>query len=139
MGRAGTRGRAHPAPHPPRPCAAIPARRPPRMTRRPAAFRLDDPHVIVADDDTRAAKGTIRILPQPENFDLPVPVPPPLPAKRRFSWGAVFWSALGGLMLLGGGLATVALVEDLYARATWLGTLGATLAALASLSLLVIC
>jgi putative membrane protein len=42
-------------------------------------------------------------------------------------------------VLLGGGLATVALIEDLYARATWLGTLGATLAALASLSLLIIC
>jgi putative membrane protein len=109
------------------------------MTRRPAAFRLDDPHVIVADEETRAAKGTVRVLPQPENFDLPVPVAPPLPAKRRFSWGTVFWSALGGLVLLGGGLATVALIEDLYARATWLGTLGATLAALASLSLLIIC
>ena len=109
------------------------------MTRKPAAFRLDDPHVIVADDDTRAAKGTVHVLPQPENFDLPVPVAPPLPAKRRFSWGTVFWSALGGLVLLGGGLATVALIEDLYARATWLGTLGVTLAALASLSLLIIC
>ncbi len=45
------------------------------MTRRPAAFRLDDPHVIVAEDDkTRAARGTVRVLPEPENFDLPVPV-----------------------------------------------------------------
>ena len=109
------------------------------MTRRPAAFRLDDPHVLVADEETRAAKGTVRVLPQSENFDVPVPVAPPLPAKRRFSWGTVFWSALGGLVLLGGGLATVALIEDLYARATWLGTLGVTLAALASLSLLIIC
>jgi len=109
------------------------------MTRRPAAFRLDDPHVIVADDDARAAKGTVRVVPQAENFELPVPAAPPLPAKRRFSWGTLFWSALGGLVLLGGGLATVALIEDLYARATWLGTLGVTLAALASLSLLIIC
>jgi putative membrane protein len=100
---------------------------------------LDDPHVIVADEDTRATKGTVRVLPEPEHFDLPVPVAPPLPAKRRFSWGALFWSALGGLVVLGAGLATVALIEDLYARATWLGTLGAALAALAGLSLLVIC
>jgi len=107
------------------------------MTRRPAAFRLDDPHVIVAEDDkTRAARGTVRVLPEPENFDLPVP---PMPTKRRFSWGTIFWSALGGLVMLGAGLATAALIEDLYARAAWLGTLGAGLAALAGLSLLVIC
>src|SRR5205085_12406878 len=56
-----------------------------------------------------------------------------------FPWGTVFWSAVGGLVMLGAGLATTALIEDLYARATWLGTLGAALAALASLSLLVIC
>jgi putative membrane protein len=109
------------------------------MTRKPAAFRLDDPHVVVADEETHAPHGTVRIVPQPENFDLPVPVAPPLPAKRRFPWGTLFWSALGGLTVLGAGLATTALIEDLYARATWLGTLGAALAALASLSLLVIC
>lgn len=109
------------------------------MTRRPAAFRLDDPHVIIAPDDARAARGTVHVLPEPENFDLPVPVVAALPAKRRFSWGTLFWSALGGLVALGAGLATVSLIEDLYDRATWLGTLGLTLAALAGLSLLVIC
>src|SRR5436305_4159327 len=109
------------------------------MTRKPAAFRLDDPQVIVADDETRAAKGTVRIMPQPEDFDLPLPVAPPLPTKRRFPWATIFWSALGGLVLLGAGLATTALIEDLYARATWLGTFGAALAALAGLSLLAVC
>ena len=110
------------------------------MTRRPAAFRLDDPHVVVApEEEPRGARGTVRVMPQPENFDLPVPLASPLPAKRRFAWGAVFWSALSGLVLLGAGLATTALIEDLFARATWLGTLGAALAALAVVSLLVIC
>jgi putative membrane protein len=109
------------------------------MTRKPAAFRLDDPHVILADEQTRAVKGTVRVVPQPENFDLPVPVVPPLPARRRFPWGTLFWSALGGLVVLGAGLATTTLIEDLYARATALGTLGAALATLAGLSLLVIC
>src|SRR3954466_4410946 len=98
------------------------------MTRSPAAFRLDDPHVIVAEDDARAAKGTVRIVPQPEDFDLPVLIAPPLPARRRFPWATVFWSAMGGLVLLGVGLATAALIEDLYDRATWLGTLGSALA-----------
>ena len=109
------------------------------MTRRPAAFRLDDPHVIVAPDDARAAKGMVRVLPEPDDFDLPVPVAAPLPPKRRFSWGTLFWSALGGLVALGAGLATVSLVEELYDRAAWLGTLGIAIAALAGLSLLVIC
>jgi putative membrane protein len=111
------------------------------MTRRPAAFRLDDPHVIVAsdEDNVRVARGTVRVLREPEDFNLPVPVPAPLPPKRRFRWGTVFWSALGGLVTLGAGLATTALIEDLYERATWLGTFGAVLAALAALSLLIIC
>jgi putative membrane protein len=51
----------------------------------------------------------------------------------------VFWSALGGLVTLGAGLATTRLIEDLYARAQWLGTVGAVLAAVALLALLIIC
>jgi putative membrane protein len=111
--------------------------------RKPAAFRLDDPRVIVAEPEdgakVRAARGTVRVTPEPESFDLPVPVAPPLPARRRFAWGTLFWSALGGLVALGTGLATTALIEELYARATWLGTLGAVLAGIAALALLVIC
>jgi putative membrane protein len=40
---------------------------------------------------------------------------------------------------LGAGLATTRLIEDLYARAQWLGTVGAVLAAVALLALLIIC
>jgi putative membrane protein len=108
------------------------------MSRRPQAFRLDDPHVIVADEDARTARGAVHVVPEPENFDLPVPIAPPLSPRRRFPWGTVFWSALGGLVLLGLGLATTRLIEDLYARAEWLGTFGAALAALVLLALLVI-
>src|SRR4051812_46191159 len=99
-------------------------------SRKPMAFRLDDPHVVLADEDTRATRGTVRVMPEPEQFELPVPVTAALPPRRRFPWGAVFWSALGGLVALGAGLATTRLIEDLYARAQWLGTLGAALAAL---------
>jgi putative membrane protein len=109
------------------------------MTRKPAAFRLDDPHVVVAEDDTHAVCGMVRVVPQPEDFDLPAAVMPASTPKRRFPWATVFWSALGGLVALGAGLAVTALIEDLYARATWLGTFGAALAALAVLSLLVMC
>ena len=110
--------------------------------RRPAAFRLDDPRVIVADAEDGAKarpRGSVRVIPEPEAFDLPVPVAAPLPARRRFSWGTVFWSALGGLVTLGIGLATTRLIEDLYARAAWLGTLGLALAGIGLLALLIVC
>lgn len=111
--------------------------------RRPQAFRLDDPHVILADGEKgRAPRGSVRVVPEPENFDLPVPVAESsaimAPARRRFRWGALLWSALGGLAALGLGLGITRLIEDLYARAETLGMLGAALAAFAALALLVI-
>jgi putative membrane protein len=116
------------------------------MTRKPAAFRLDDPRVILADppedgSKVRAVRGAVRITPEAESFDAPVPVPvvPPPAPRRRIRWGAIFWSALGGLVSLGTGLAITTLIEELYARATWLGRFAAALAVLALLALLVIC
>ncbi len=111
--------------------------------RKPAAFRLDDPHVVVAtadEEDRPRFNDAVRITPEPQSFDLPVPVAAatPAPTRKRFSWGAVFWSALFGLVVLGGGLAVTSLIEDLFARATWLGTLGAALAGVAGLALAVI-
>ena len=107
--------------------------------RRPQAFRLDDPHVIVAEaEKERAPRGSVRVVPEPEHFDLPVPVTAAPSTPRRFPWGMVFWSALGGLTALGLGLAVTRLIEDLYARTQALGMLGAALAALAALALVVI-
>jgi putative membrane protein len=109
------------------------------MSRKPAAFRLDDPHVVLAEEESRAARGTVRVVAEPEHFDLPVPVATALPRRRKFPWGTVFWSALGGLVALGTGLATTKLIEDLYARAEWLGTVGLVLATAALLAFMVIC
>ena len=53
-------------------------------------------------------------------------------------WGTLFWSALSGLVLLALGLAVTNLVEDLYARAPWLGAVGLVLALVAGLALLVV-
>jgi putative membrane protein len=50
----------------------------------------------------------------------------------------VFWSALSGLVLLALGLGVSRLIEDLYARAAWLGSLGVALSALAGLALLIL-
>src|SRR4051812_17871573 len=110
--------------------------------RRPATFKLDDPHVTVidADDDPgRLARGAIRITPEADPALLPVPIEEAIvPLRRGFRWGALFWTALGGLVLLGTGLGIVNLVEDLFARGEGFGFLGLGFAILATLALLVI-
>jgi putative membrane protein len=110
--------------------------------RRPATFKLDDPHVTVIDADDepgRLARGTIRITPEADPALLPVPIEEPIvPLRRGFRWGTLFWTALGGLVLLGTGLGVVNLVEDLFARSEGFGFLGLGFAILAALALVVI-
>jgi putative membrane protein len=110
--------------------------------RKPATFKLDDPRVIVMDPDqdgVRPPRGSVRITPEADPALLPVPIEEPLqPARRGFRWGALFWSALGGLVLLGLGLSVTRLVDDLFARSEGLGFLGLALAFLVVLALLVI-
>jgi putative membrane protein len=109
-----------------------------RERRRPAAFRLDDPSVTVTtSQEGRASAGDVRVMTEDDAFDAPVPVAPP-PARKGFGWAALFWSALGGLVSLGLGLAVTRLIEDLFARSTALGWFGAGLAALAGLALFVV-
>ena len=50
----------------------------------------------------------------------------------------MFWSALSGLVVLALGLAIANLIEDLNARAPWLGAIGMVLALIAGLALLVV-
>ena len=72
--------------------------------RRPATFKLDDPGVIVMgpDETGRPARGTVHITPEADPATLPVPIDAPrVPARRGFRWGTLFWSAVGGLVLLG--------------------------------------
>ncbi len=97
-------------------------------SRRPAAFGLDDPRLELAAREEPAAAA-----PEPQLPDLVAATPPP---RRRFGWGALFWSALSGLVMLGLGMAVTGFVEDLFARSPWLGGLGLALASLAGLALL---
>ena len=109
--------------------------------RRPATFRLDDPGVIVseADEAGRSLRGAIQITPEPDPAALPVPVETRLaPARRGFPWGTLFWSGLGGLILLGVGLGVVRLIEDLFARSESLGIFGLALAVVTALALAVV-
>ena len=112
--------------------------------RRPAAFHLDDPEVTLlrgGDDEPRWPRGRrdVLITPELDLADLPAVVPmPAAPTRKRFAWGSVFWSALGGLTSMALGLAVTRLVEDLFARNEWLGWAGLGLAALASIALIVV-
>jgi putative membrane protein len=113
--------------------------RPPH--RRPATFKLDDPGVVVMDPDdaSRPARGTIHITPETDPALLPALVEAPtLPAQRGIRWGTVFWSALGGLTILGVGLGVTRLIEDLFARSESLGVLGLAFALIAALAFVVV-
>jgi putative membrane protein len=109
--------------------------------RRPATFKLDDPGVIVMDpDDTsRPSRGTVHVTPEADPALLPVPIEAAaLPVQRGFRWGAVFWTAVSGLVLLGTGLGVTHLIEDLFARSEGLGFVGLGFAFAAALALVVV-
>jgi putative membrane protein len=112
------------------------------VQRKPAAFRIDDPRVIVADPEEpprRPPRGTIVITPAPETEALPLPLAPqPAGRRRRLPWGTLLWSALGGLVSLGLGLAVTRLIEDLFARSAGLGYVALALAVLAALAVVAI-
>jgi putative membrane protein len=107
--------------------------------RKPAAFRLDDPDVIVTTPEQPPMRGRgVVVTPDPEPT-LPVPVEPvPLPPRRRWRWGTLFWSACGGLVLLGLGISVARLIQDLFSYSDGLGYMGAVLAALAVVALIVV-
>jgi len=107
-------------------------------SRKPATFRLDDPHVVVAEprsaevaSTAATRRGAVVVTPMPEAANVPTAGPWPREPRRRISLATVFWSATGGLLALALGLAAVGLIEDLFARAAWLGWLGAGLAGIA--------
>jgi putative membrane protein len=105
--------------------------------RRPAAFRLDDPNVVVTAEEGRVARGTVRVMVEPEP-SLPAVAEPAPPPRRGVAWGRLFWSALGGLAVLGIGVGATRLVEDLFGRNQALGWLGASLAAIAAVAFVAI-
>jgi putative membrane protein len=109
--------------------------------RKPATFKLGDPGVVVIDPDEtgRPARGTVHVTPEADPALLPVPVePPPVPVQRGVRWGTLFWTAVGGLVLLGLGLGVTRLIEDLFARSEGLGYLGLGFALAGALALAVV-
>ncbi|MEZ5840690.1 MAG: TIGR01620 family protein [Hyphomicrobiales bacterium] len=109
-----------------------------KPTRRPAAFRLDDPAIAVAGAnevppaEQRRMPTVVTPLPDDEDFTLdgePAPLPVPQ-AARGSRWATLFFAGLGGLVSLGIGLAIDQLIRDLFARTDWLGWAGVAFAAL---------
>jgi putative membrane protein len=95
--------------------------------------------VMDPDDASRPSRGTVHVTPEADPAQLPVPVEAAIvPLKRGFRWGTVFWTAVGGLILLGVGLGVTRLIEDLFARSEGLGLLGLTLAFAAALALVIV-
>lgn len=108
--------------------------------RRPATFKLDDPHVVVTspDDDSRPSRGTVHVVPEPEPA-LPVPLDDTLVVPSRgIRWGRWFWGSLGGLVLLGLGLGISNLVDDLFNRSEGLGFIGLGFALVFAVALIAI-
>jgi putative membrane protein len=112
--------------------------------RKPAAFPLDDPQVIVTEinrdgETTRPrSRQHVVVSPEPEISAVPVVVPAEPRRRRRFPWAKLFWSAFGGLMSLAAYLAATRLIDDLFARATWLGWVGVALTVTAAIALVAV-
>ena len=102
--------------------------------RRPAAFRVDDPRVVVAEPEIAAPEKTDLAVVEIDSQAAAVIAQ----RSRRWRWGALFWYAASGLVLLALGLAVTKIVEELFSRAPWLGAVGMTLAAVAGLAFLVL-
>lgn len=105
-----------------------------RPAARPQMFRLDEAEVTLAPPDAFEDEAM-------------APDPAAVPAPRRrwwggpsggISWGTLFWSAAGGVASLAGYMALTRLIEDLFARAEWLGYVGLGVAGLLVLAGLVI-
>jgi len=102
--------------------------------RKPAIFSVDDPRLVVAAAE-EAQRPDVEVIVEGAVESLPAVA---IASRRRVPWGALFWSARSGLVLLGLGMAVAKLVEDLAARAPWLGAVGLVLAVIAGLALLVV-
>ena len=116
------------------------------MTRKPAAFRLDDPQVTLDGDAPKKGKSSARekarVTPDPTLDEALSPdetgtaiVPAPPPVKSGFPWGKLLGAALSAFISISFGLWATQVVEDLFARAEWLGWLATGLLGLAALAL----
>jgi putative membrane protein len=112
-----------------------------QRVRKPAAFRLDDPDIVVtpASEEPRPAPGGAA-SPDGERDTLPSSIAAAQSRRTamRLPWAAMFWVSAGGLVLLAIILGIASLIDELMSRAAWLGGLGVALAAMAAIALFAI-
>ena len=116
------------------------------MTRKPVAFRIEKK--AAKKPAPKSTKRKPRAIPlaqvviEPEEFEstplTPTPTPEPQAIAKTIKWGAIFFSAFTGLILMWASLTFVNLVEDLFARSQILGWMASGLLALAGLAALII-
>ena len=109
----------------------------PAEFRRPAAFRPDDPNVVLrpaqVENAARRRLATVAAETEAEaSFEQEGELVRVRP--RKAPWALLFWASAGGLVTLGLGLAVANLLSDLFARADSLGYLGVGLTALAGVA-----
>lgn len=111
--------------------------------RAPKAFRLppDRTENTEPEREPRALRGPDLSVVTPAAIDVfdsdiddASPPPPPAP-RRRSRLGAIFFGAAGILISLAVGLSIDEFIRSLFARADWLGWLGAGLATVAAAAL----
>ena len=111
------------------------------MTRKPRAFRLDDPDVVTVPhgdaEPPTLSRGAVVTEEPLEAIEAADGTPVPM-GRRRAPWVGILLSALGGLLTLAIGLRLERLIADLFAAAPWLGWVALGLAAVALLAFLAI-
>lgn len=104
--------------------------------RKPRAFRLDDVRdadavVLTPQPDVFAPALIEGAEPTTDEEAVEVAQKKGMLARSIFSWGGLFWSALGGLFSLAVGVWVTRIIDDLFARTPALGWVGLALAGLA--------
>ena len=124
------------------------------MTRKPVAFTIagsSEKKTASKPKPTKTrAKRKPRAMPlddiiiEPEDFEQPQQTPPPTPAPepelvgKTKRWGALFFSAFTGLLMMWASVSFIGLIEDLFARSAILGWIGTGLLVLAGLAALAV-
>ncbi|MGL4290400.1 MAG: YcjF family protein [Phreatobacter sp.] len=91
--------------------------------KKPAAFRLDQADVEIAAPSDAP-------VPDRSGPAVEAIIPPPAAPPPTSRWVKLFWTGLGVLLSLAFGLAVSRLIDDLTARAAWLGWVGVAALAL---------
>ena len=102
--------------------------------RRPVTIPVDDPRVVIAEQQLVLPDTSEQAL-----VAIDSQVTEAIARRsKRWRWGALFWSACSGLVLLALGIAVTNFVEDLFARTPALGAVGLALAIVAGVALLAV-